>query len=345
MRLLIKVGGYTLMVGNNLKILDHYYLRLANNCFFVVVGNRHLGYGFIGYIKYCPLQEGSSIWASRGIPLERLVKWYDAREIHEYTPWKTYIPYYDAELPYVPMWLVTEFYNPVDRLLEIIRSPRDGLEQEVIEVSTCLGSLIGGLDDVGVTGSLLPGIHNPLFSDIDLVVYGWRKGLDVVEAISENRDVFKPFTGSRLLEWSKRISERTGLTRRQVELLYRNWRRGVFNGREYSVTYSGNIHGSLSVLQGFRTIGVTEITAELSGGVDALDYPSKSRIERYRVIGGSNTPFDIVYVESFESLYTPLLYEGGKAFIRGLLQCSQGLCKILVGGVEEKGFIAPGDTA
>lgn len=323
------------------RVLDHYYLRLYNNCFFVVAGERHLSCGFIGYVKYCPLSTRSSQWVFQGLPLERLVKWYEVKEIYEGTPWRIYVPYYDAVLPYAPRAHVVRVYNPVERFMEIISSPRDILEASAARMYSYLGDLTGSLNELGVTGSLLPGIHNPERSDIDLVVYGWRMAVDLLEGISENKDIFKPLTGGRLYEWAVRVSERTGLTLKQAIALQRNWRRGVFNGREYSIIYSSGVHGLSASERFFKTLGVIEAEVSLAGGVEALNYPSRSRVDRYKVIRGVVPPADILFVESFESLYIPLLYEGGKAFTRGLLQCSRGECRILVGVIEEKGLIAP----
>ncbi|AFL66861.1 hypothetical protein [Desulfurococcus amylolyticus] len=333
------------MRGFNHCILDHYYLRLVNNCLFVVVGNKHLDYGFVGYVKYCPSVTGSSIWVFKGVPLERLVKWYDVREVHGFTPWKIYVPHYDAVLPYVPRGFIIDLYDPVNRLLEIISSPRDSLEEHVIGFAEKLSSLVNGLTGLGVSGSILPGIHNPLYSDVDIVVYGWRRSVDIVESIRENKDIFRPFTEGKLLEWAHRIAGKTGLTLKQVLSLYRNWRRGLFNGREYSILYNNDISGFLTSEPEFKTIGSVLARVEIKGGVEALSYPSVSGVENYTIIEGAKPLMDITYIESFESLYIPILYEGGKAVVKGLLQCSDTTCRILVGGVEEKGFIMPGDTA
>jgi len=325
----------------NVDVLDHYYLRLANGCIFAVVGNAHLDYGFIGYVKYCQSERDSPIWVLNGLPLERVVKWYEVQEVHEGTPWKIYVPYYDAELPYAPVWLIERVYNPVERMLEIIASPRDALEEKAATIASYLASLAGDVKKLGVTGSLLPGIHNPLVSDIDLVVYGWRDSPRVIEAILENKDVFKPFNGDKLRDWATRISERTGLTRKQALALYRNWRRGVFIDRDYSVIYNSGIVGLFHSKPRYRTIGVTTIEATLAGGIEALNYPSVSGIERYRVLSGANPPLDITFIESLEALYIPVLYEGGSVVAKGLLQCNMNECRVLVGVIEEEGFVIP----
>ena len=74
---------------------------------------------------------------------------------------------------HVPDEAVVRHYVPEQRLAEIIAGPADPLERETRDLAMLLartGRL--PLDVFGVSGSILLRLHNPAFSDIDLLVYG-----------------------------------------------------------------------------------------------------------------------------------------------------------------------------
>lgn len=111
--------------------------------------------------------------------------------------------------------------------------------------------------------------------------------------------------------------------------------------REYSVIYNNGRYEDISLKPPFKTLGVIHVEVELSGDVDGLNYPSIGRVLSYRVSSslGLNMPYDIKEVMSFEALYIPGIYEGGRFIVEGLLQCSDqlGVCRVLIGGREYPG--------
>jgi predicted nucleotidyltransferase len=322
-----------------LQFLDHYYVELRNGSLGVVVGSSHARSFVIGYVKYKPTVNKTP-WFRSGIHYERIVKYYSASSVREHTNWRMYIPHYDCDVPIIPISEVARLYNPLDRSIELERKTSDKLEVEALrlihEVSINTGVL------PGVTGSLLPGIHNVESSDIDLVVYGLRESTRVVEYIAENISVFESFRDGKLEEWRISASRSTGLPAREVEKFYRNWRRGVFNGRDYSIIYNDGVYREVINAPVYRTLGRSKIVADVSGGLSGLNYPSSSRILSYK-IKSSNIPppFDITEVLSFEALYIPALYEGGVFEIDGLLQCSFVIedCRLTIGVYEEKTYM------
>jgi predicted nucleotidyltransferase len=319
-------------------VLDHYYLRLRNGCYAVVVGNYHEYHMILSYIKYCPSRT-PSVWRDRSGFLERVVSKYDASEVRKTSLKQAYIPFYDSNIPYVASSDVVEIYNPVKRAGEIIMRVNDELEATALGM---IGTLLEAVKPltIGVTGSLLPSIHNPKVSDIDLILYGWGSSPSAIEFVSENKDLFPGFTGGRLEAWAEANASATGLTRQEVMKFYRRYRRGVYSGREYSIMYSSGLPSSLLNKPYYKTLGVSTIQTEFEGGVHALDYPARGLVSGWRILEGVQPPMDICEVLSFEALYIPLFYEGGRAIVKGLLQCSvtEGCCRILVGGYEYKGF-------
>lgn len=319
-------------------ILDHYYLELLNNCYAVVVGNYHSNNYVIGYMKYCPVNY-KTIWCNHIWCYERLIKYYMVEEIHGFTPWKTYIAYYDNNLPIIPASMIKNILEPMARLKNIISSPKDKLEYHIVK----LVDEIGFVNGLGITGSVLPGIHNTRYSDLDFVVYGLKNSIDIIEFIMENPSLFHEFENDRLREWCFRISRITGLSPNDIRWFYRRWRRGLFHGREYSFIYNDGVLKLVDNMPVWKTIGVIEAEIIFSKYYDALNYPSKGIIEKWSFRKGVYPNSDIEYVLSFEALYMPILYEGGHAIVRGLLQYNyvDDTYRILVGVKETKTFIKP----
>jgi predicted nucleotidyltransferase len=321
-----------------LKLLDHYYLATTNNCFAVIVGNKHYQGIIIGYVKYCSTSE-TTPWCNRFQCYERIVKQYSAVNVYNSTWTRLYVPEYGGEVPVIYESAVTRILNPVERAFTLLNNPRDPLEKDAADLIGELYStgITGG---IGVTGSILAGIHNPVISDIDIIIYGSRESLKIIESITENSLHLEPFKDNKLREWCMRNANATRLKPSEVCKYYRVWRRGIFASRDYSILYNDGIPRRLGEENVWRNIGVATITADIEGGIEGLNYPSSSKVGKYIVEGAQHIPGSIEEILSFEALYIPILYEGGNARIRGLLQCNaEGKCRILVGVREEPGWI------
>lgn len=320
-------------------VLDHYYLYLKNNCYAVVVGNTHSNNFIVGYVKYC-VSNRETIWCSKHYCYDRYVKYYDRSEIYNYTPWRILSPCYGSEIPIIPLSTVSEIHDPRLRTREILTRTRDELEKTALNLLLDLGSNTD-LNNIGLTGTLLVGIHNVKYSDIDIVVYGLRESIDTIEFINENPSVFKNPGNDWLREWCIRVSKATGVDPFTVSKLYRRWRRGLYQNREYSVIYNDNVYKHIDNCEKWLSIGVSEGLVELEGSTSALNYPSTGVISRFKHTGGLKPGSDPEYILSFEALYTPLFYEGGRGYVRAILQYNplKDTNRLLVGVHEEKTYI------
>lgn len=320
------------------KLLDHYYLKLSNGSLGVVTGNWHTNHCVIGYIKYSATNK-QTLWSEKTIFYERLVKRYNPSQVREHTNWKTYIPYFDQNIPCIPLEKVVHVYNPLKRAIELLSRVRDELELAVLELLLDIIENTGILP--GLTGSLLPGIHNIKYSDIDLVVYGIKTSTEVREYVEANADLYTPFNNTKLRYWAENVSLNTNTTPKEVLRFYRNWRRGTFKGHDYSIIYNDGVYREVLLFPPFKTYGVIKIIADVHGGVDALNYPTKAKVFNYRVIETSTSiPYEIEELFSYEALYTTGFYEGGVFEIQGLLQCSDLIetCRVLLGVYECRGY-------
>jgi len=332
------VRGLKGLNNSEITVLDHYYFKTVNGDIGVVTGNIHSDHYVVGYIKY-RRTSNSTQWCDQYYCYDRVVKHYRINEVYSGSTEYVYIPYYGSQVPVMPRSTIHEVFNPVERSLEIISKPRDELELQALNM--IMDTLNGTNTLPGITGSILPGIHNVKYSDIDLVVYGLKNSVDVIEFISENKDLFKPFEGERLRNWCLNTSMNTGLEPFETCRFYRVWRRGLYNGREYSLIYNNGLHVNAYNTDLWLSVGDVELNIVFHECLDSLNYPAKGCIERSTYVRGCNPTGDIDHVLSFEALYTPLFYEGGRGFVRGLLQYNPrtGLYRVLVGVRETISYV------
>jgi len=327
-------------VYSSIKPLDHYYVLLRDGSLAVVTGNWHVDYCIVGYVKYRPSGRPTQ-WSGRGgVFYERLVKTYGANTVREHTSWSTYVPFFDSHVPCIPLTQVDGLLDPLKRSMEALRKASDGLESTAVEVLLDVSVSTGVLP--GITGSLLPGIHNPHYSDLDLVVYGLRESIHVVEYLASNKHTYMAFNGEKLNMWAKNAALSTGLSPRDILKFYRNWRRGVFRGKEYSFMYNDGVYRNVMLMPAFRSIGVARIVLDAYGGPMALNYPAQASILSYRLVESlTRIPYDIERLLSYEAVYMTGLYEGGRFEAEGLVQCSNHLetCRMILGTYEYKGFM------
>lgn len=325
--------------GGRVKVLDHYYIELRDNSLVVVTGNYHYSTYIVGYVKYA-LSDKESYWRSSLGFYTRLVKQYTLKQVYESTNKRFYAPIYGAEVPVIPVSMVEKIYNPLERSESLYNSVNDDLEKVALEFLSEITISAGVSGKLGVTGSLLVGIHNPGVSDIDLVVYGVKESRDTVEFINENPSLFGGLRGERLREWCSKVSESTGLTVFEASKFYRRWRRGVYREREYSLIYNDGIYRYMESSERWRSVGVVEAIVTLQGNVEALNYPSIGFLESFEYIRGFKPFSEPLYVMSFEALYMPAFFEGGKCLIKGLLQVDEReRTRILIGVKETDSFI------
>jgi len=323
-------------------VLDKYYLEDTFGNIHVVIGNRHPICGYLSYIKYAPSNK-KSVWYKNGIYYRRVVKHYFPEEVHKSYIYKIPDPWSDSLVPFTPKSIISKIYDPINRLHDIINKPRDILEEEVVELAKWIRSQANiPWRCIGVTGSILPKIHNTLISDIDLIVYGSICGWKVIEAINYEDKVVKKLDSYKLIEWSNRLSRRYGIPVRHVIALYRLWRRGVlYTGREFSIAYSSDKPKSFCGDK-WLTIGSGRIKAYVTPSLHSLDYPIESHIEKYSVIEQTVTRnVDISIALSYETFFMPALIEEGWRIIDGIIQYNpyQGIGRIVVGVKERLGYI------
>jgi Uncharacterized protein conserved in archaea len=160
---------------------DRDYIETEEGLMFAVIGNVHPVDRVIAYLKYMRIDVGigsvNTIWFKQGVPYLRVLPLYSASNVRavldrylrdRYRDYVVLDKYRNIELIEVPKNRVRIHYKPEERLQEVFKRPRDSLESLVLEMveKLALTSEVS-VSNFGVTGSILLGIHNPQYSDID----------------------------------------------------------------------------------------------------------------------------------------------------------------------------------
>jgi predicted nucleotidyltransferase len=326
--------------------------------FFCVTGYLHPPDRYTAYLKYSPASEGK--WKHGEVSYYREMEYYHVSRVADTIAFleKNY-PHYVHDCPVrgirfsmVPHEFVAEYYLPEQRLQEILASPRDSLEEEVCGfVSEVVAASGVRATDLGITGSILLEIHNPKFSDIDLMVYGLENARQIRSALKERRLArTRPVAGRTLDEWCARVAEHFPLSFEEAcHLAQRRWNYGFFEERYFSIhptRTDEEIDGEYGD-RVYREEGTARIRAVVTDASDSLFMPAVYRIDEVEMIEREPqverpTPLPIREVVSYEGLYRDVVDDGDEIEARGKLESVAGLdgsqyLRLVIGTTTLKG--------
>ena len=236
---------------------------------------------------------------------------------------------------HVPADAVARYYVPEERLAEILAAPADPLEREVRDLVTLLAAAAGLPPEAfGVSGSILLGLHNPAFSDIDLLVYGAdraRRLRAVIDDLAGEGLVALP--EERRAQWRRETSARFGLDMDAVASLdARRWHYRLFRGRYVSL-HTTRADGEIREAYGDRRytpIGRAAVEARVTDAGESLFLPAVYRVADVRWLEGGPGPLEEIV--SFEGLYSGAAAERGADRVAGHLEAERaGACRLVVG--------------
>jgi len=233
----------------------------------------------------------------------------------------TYHSYYDTVLPLVPL-RESRPISPV-KIAEMLEAsdPPDSLLRTAIEFY-CL--LRNRCNWVGITGSILVGLHTPR-SDIDLVVYGLEAGRRALELLAELRRerVTQPLPRHLIQEVLQQRQPDTPLGW-SPELEQQRLLQGVFKNTPYFIRLVPLPHEWLHIHRGpYRRHGVFRATLRI---IDASLAPYTPCL--YYVEDASGC---IQYLVSHHGRFSEVLGEGNRVEALGVLeQLPSGEYRLLV---------------
>ncbi len=318
-------------------LLTHDYVEDIEGRLYVIVGDEHPPNAYFAFLKYIPTNERTP-WSRRGTYYARAIRAYGARNVFpasERVGILHYDPILGAEVPILSREHIVRTYHGRDRLREIMSRASDELEEAVCEVVDALSKVCGiGPGSVGVTGSILPGIHSHEVSDIDIVVYGCRASTLLDECVS---DAF-PAQPPRALE--RRVVREAllyGLDPSDILRVMPPYKARLLRERELNFVMARDRPRRYG-RRVLTPVGVFEGVLEVEpGSCEALMYPGEARVSGRVKVGGCR----VVSVITYENFFTYALYLGGRLRLSGVLERLDAgdECVVVVGTRENPGYV------
>ena len=318
----------------------------------------------IAYLKYLPSSKGK--WSSGLTYYSRTMKYYSASEVVKNVYWleKHYPQYifnskvFGIKISAVPRRCILKHYIPKKGLEEIRkRGPKDPLEQKALELVDLLAERSKTPKSFfGITGSMLLKIHNPSFSDIDLVVYGREQSEKVREAIlsiyKEGSPDLTRLQGALLDKWCREKAETYPVTVGEAAAIYaRKWNYALYRGTAFSI-HPTRLDQEVCYTYGserYKKLGFARITAKVKKVVEGLYTPYIYELTDVVVKEGDPT-WSVCEAVSYEGFYGGVPQEGERVIAYGKVEEVQSTngkqhLRLLIGSPEAGGkdFLKPLD--
>ena len=227
------------------KPKDRDFVETLEGLLFCIVGYQHPPDKYIAYLKYSPAASGP--WQRSGTAYHRELAFYHAHQVavtiaeleQQYPQYVHDSPVWDMRFSMVPVDRVRTYYTPEVRLAELMDHPMDSLEEATVQVIAEIQRAAAiPLSALGVTGSILLGIHSPAFSDIDITIYGRanaRRLRDVMTALAFTGA--SPMDAAYVDEWCRGVVKHHALTYAQAHwLISRRWNFVYFGQGRHTIS-------------------------------------------------------------------------------------------------------------
>jgi uncharacterized protein len=283
-------------------VVESYYLETRDGLFFAVKGLVHPPDRFVAVVRYAPDPEIGE--RKKGDILYRRLYHFDEQERLLQSSFPQYIAYdpmFQTTLQSVPRSSVRRIHDPHARLQELTKAAIAGtLEDDAVAFTGLLQKAAGvPLSAIGVTGSLLIGLHNDS-SDLDLAVFGMENCRQVYQALGALLDSGL-FSELRRLDangieelYRQRVSDTRMEFREFADLEKNKICQGSYRNRPYFVRFIKNVHEAGERYADFRyqTIGRATISATIADDQDAIFTPCRYKLSHVRNLDGPNPGLD-----------------------------------------------------
>lgn len=313
---------------------DRDFVQTRERFLFCVVGSIHPPNRVISYVKYVPSENG--LWGRNDVRFRRIMRRYTMLDLidtlkflEQYPEYLYYSHAMGIKMSAVPVEKILSHFKPEEKMRQLTEAKReelDPLERKALDLALKISDESGvPLENFGVTGSILLGIHQP-FSDIDLTVYGVENSRRVKEALTriytDRAADLQRFSGAKAEEWCLNKLRLYPLTYEEAKtLLDRKWNIGLFRGTAFSM-HPVKFEREVKEKYGervFRPRGMVKITATVIDDSESDFMPAKYLVEDVKVLEGLQVD-DICEVASYEGLYAGVASRGEKIVACGKLE-------------------------
>ena len=316
------------------------FIYTSDGLYFASTNYIHPSDRYISFLRYVPDENGDR--EKDGIRYRKVgsVEAYDyLRKNHP-----DYLYFCDVtnvEMMGVPLNKVKRIIKPEHRLLGLKKTFESGGEVKNPEIISKLMDVcdffhyIGGIpyENMGISGSILPGLQKDDVSDLDYVIYGLdnhRKAIATFkqyrnkEVYIEDKDKHITLNGITDDYWNfvynKRMSD-SSLTIEEFRW-YENRKanRGTINGTLFDILATKNydeIEGEWGDTR-YEPQGIAKVECDIESALGAFDNPSLYTIKNLEVISGVDKP--ISEIVSFTHTYAGEVIDGEHVIAKGKVE-------------------------
>lgn len=265
----------------------------------------------------------------------------------------------NVEMMGVPLDKVEKIIKPENRLMGLKKTFESGgnvKNPELIKKLMDIADFFHYIADIpyenlGISGSILPGLQKENSSDLDFVVYGLDNHRRAIAAFKENRgkevyikDVDKYITVEGITDdywdfvYNKRMSDES-LTKEEFKW-YENRKanRGTIDGTLFDILATKD-YSEITGVWGdtvYEPQGIAQIECDIVSALGAYDNPSLYTIENVKLIEGVD--FDLSEVVSFTHTYAGEVIDGEHVVAKGKVE------KVIVNGETSHYRLVVGTT-
>ncbi|WP_296858015.1 DNA polymerase subunit beta [uncultured Methanobrevibacter sp.] len=265
----------------------------------------------------------------------------------------------NVEMMGVPLDKVEKIIKPENRLMglkktfesgENVKNPK--LIKKLMDIADFFHYMADiPYENLGISGSILPGLQKENSSDLDFVVYGLDNHRRAIAAFKENRgkevyikDVDKYITVEGITDdywdfvYNKRMSDES-LTKEEFKW-YENRKanRGTIDGTLFDILATKD-YSEITGVWGdtvYEPQGIAQIECDIVSALGAYDNPSLYTIENVKLIDGVD--FDLSEVVSFTHTYAGEVIDGEHVVAKGKVE------KVIVNGETSHYRLVVGTT-
>ena len=343
------------------SFLDRDFLKTVEGFLFCVVGGTHPRNRVISYLKYVPSREGR--WGRRGESYSRTMPNYTIPSLaanirmltQQYPQYIFHSRTLNVTMSAVPKRFVAEHYAPEKQLQRLFTAEEvDPLQETALQLASYLSQETSiPIDRFGITGSILTNIHQPTFSDLDLVVYGrdegWKLKRFLQREFEASDSVLTRHRGEAVAKLLEKWLNKYPLTLNEAaEVFRRRWNYGFFKKTPFSI-HVVKTRGEVREVYGdkrYTSLTLVEGKARITEVDNSLVLPCTYGVDFFEVLKGGVTVENII---SYDGFYGGIFGCGDVVKVRGKLEKVHDLRRrrvyhrIVVGSLEARGedYIKP----
>lgn len=333
------------------------FIHTTDDLYFATTNYVHPDDRILSFLRYIPDKKGDR--EKDGKNYSKV----DSKQAYEYLrenhPEYLYYCYTtNSEMMGVPHDKVNKIIKPNDRLKSLMENEKfiknektHELLGKVINLAIIFHNEAGiSFDDMGISGSTLPGLEKNNQSDIDFVIYGLENHRNAIETFKRlkdkdvidvnkwknpflvddkdpedkfiNKDIYLASINEEFWEtvYEKRLKDSSLSLDEFKWYENRKSNRGLINNTLFDILATRNwneINESWGDIS-YEPLGESKIECKINDALSAFDNPATYKITDVKVLEGDN--FDFKEVASFTHTYAGELIEGEYAVARGKVE-------------------------